>query len=673
MNKKLLLLVASALVYSYAIADMSYVEAKNSDSSYERGAVVRQLSKDNTDDYAKIYEDYPQDSQIFERLNALIDYHDKLSQYKMGNDILEEIIRKINELPETQKTSEINKFKANLDEKLTQDPSPINYYRFYKFEMNFGSQDVAIDYLKEAMQLDPNNHNYKYEYAIYAMEHNDYEKAISLLENLEKNYPRNIYYRLAIAKAYSLAGNYDEAIKEYRIASSFDPADDDTIEAIYELSGLKMVQNAREQYKHNTENRPVASVDGQNLVTYKKNKNSSEITNKKDYTYSGAYVQNTNSNTGRTSGQNSLRNISSSNVKKQNLKIKETTYNNSGYNSNSKRVVVSYVNGKKVVKIVDMNSPEGTTDFEQGNSYSNINQNEQNLNYNTNLNNNSNTISSAKNEGREITQEKSAVSPEVKKEKKSFFSKFKKNDNKIENNQTTSSKNMDIYIKANELMSQSQYNEVITLLETVQPPTLRSLTSIASCYNALGQIDEAIEYYKKADKLSPENTQILYSIGYLYYTKNDIASAKKYVDLSLKADASNTNANELSKYIVQQESNSGINQAVSYMNQNKYSEAKKTLEKIITENPTDFQAYYYLGHIGYATQKYEDAARNFSMAIKYNPEYALSYYSIGLAFDKLKEFNKSRSAYEQFLQLENDDNKYTQYAKSRINTIKSKQ
>ena len=99
---------------------------------------------------------------------------------------------------------------------------------------------------------------------------------------------------------------------------------------------------------------------------------------------------------------------------------------------------------------------------------------------------------------------------------------------------------------------------------------------------------------------------------------------------------------------------------------------KKYLEKIVKENPSDFQAYYYLGHIGYATQKYEEATRNFSLAIQYNPEYALSYYSIGLAFDKLREFHHSLPAYEQFLKMETDDNKYTQYAKTRIATIRAK-
>jgi tetratricopeptide (TPR) repeat protein len=235
-----------------------------------------------------------------------------------------------------------------------------------------------------------------------------------------------------------------------------------------------------------------------------------------------------------------------------------------------------------------------------------------------------------------------------------------------------SENNTDLYIKANELLTQEKYQEAINVLEAVNPPTLRSLTVIASCYSALGQQQKSIDYYKEADKLSPNNTQILYSLGYLYYTEGNIAKAKEYVDMALTADNTNSNAQQLKQHLSQQNTNSTMNEAITLMNEGKYSESKKILEKSIATNPKDFQTYYYLGHIAYATNKYEEASRNFIMAIKYNPDYALSYYSLGLAYDKLKEFNHAQLAYERFLQIELDENKYTQYAKTRVSTIQAK-
>lgn len=310
--------------------------------------------------------------------------------------------------------------------------------------------------------------------------------------------------------------------------------------------------------------------------------------------------------------------------------IKSLKYNNNSL-PNQKRLLVTYENGKRVVKTAG-------------------------------------SVNKTQNTAKQDTADKT-----TKKDKKKEKDKVKKSEAAKTTNTATSQDNTDLYIKANEYLAQEKFQEAIDVLKQVQPPTLRSLTAMASCYNSLGKVDTAIDYYKEADKLSPSNTQILYSIGYLYYAKNDTAAAEKYIDMALKADATNQNAIQLKKYMSQNVSNESINKAVTYMNQGNYNESRKILEKAIQDKPTDFQAYYYLGHIYYATQKYEDSVRNFTIAIKNNPDYALSYYSIGLAYDKLKEFNKSILAYQQFLQMENDDNKYTQYAKTRINTIKSKQ
>jgi len=263
------------------------------------------------------------------------------------------------------------------------------------------------------------------------------------------------------------------------------------------------------------------------------------------------------------------------------------------------------------------------------------------------------------------------VSEKTKKDK----NKKNKDNKKVNETATqsqTSAENAELYLKANELLAQNQYQAVIDLLSKINPPTLRSLTSIASCYNALGNTDAAIEYYNKADKISPDNSQILFSLAYLYFSKNQVDTAKNYVNRSLQIDPNNANALQLKNFISQQDSNDDMNKAVSYMNSGNYSDSKKILDKLAQSDSSNFQVYYYLGHICYATQKYAEAVQDFLKAVKLNSEYALSYYSLGLAYDKLKKFNDSLASYERFIQMSTDDNKYTQYAKTRINTIKSK-
>lgn len=395
--------------------------------------------------------------------------------------------------------------------------------------------------------------------------------------------------------------------------------------------------------------------------------------------------------------------------------------------STNKRVMVSYINGRKVVKIVNVSQDNDVSktlsnysgslskQFSDMNSNSNVNNNNDysfgssgrndrinstetdNLSYTTSKYNYSdkdyysNTNSSvnvdtqnnrlaktilAKQNAKKAVESSSspAVTKNVSEDKK-LKKKEKKNNKNLkasDNSAANQSENTELYLKANELLAQNQYQQVIDLLGKINPPTLRSLTSIASCYNALGNTDAAIDYYNRADKISPNNSQILFSLAYLYFSKNEVEKAKSYLNQSLQIDPNNQNALQLKNFISQQDSNGDMNKAISYMNAGNYTDSKKILDKLAEKDSSNFQVYYYLGHICYATQKYADAVQDFLKAIKLNSEYALSYYSLGLAFDKLKKFNDSLASYEKFVQMSTDDNKYTQYAKTRINTIKAK-
>lgn len=796
MDKKALFIMVSTVLSTGVVAGTQCVEAKVADTHYN-GAIIRQLPRDNTNEYLEIQNKFNEDANSFERQLSLIEYYEKQYNYAESDYLYNELIGMIKDLDEPQQAAEIEKCREIIRKKILINPNTARYnYRLYLWEKNFGSYEEAIDCLKKAVTLDKGNLTYQYEYAMNTLNENNYEKAISMLQLLKKQYPRELDFRLGLAKAYTQAGKYDEAIREYRVASAFDPSDNDTIAAINELASFSNIAkyNKDLQYKRNVMAHPVASPDGQRLVAFNAPENQLSPEEKAEIKAQKAMQSSSQSKTFAVgvpaaskqqypvTEQPAVSKADVNEMQEQQIQGKSKKAKKAKPAPGSKRVIVSYVNGRKVVKIVNINTesdttqsleeasltftnqleesntgysqdtegykpasysspnafekpqlqeeksysgnspaqkPQKQTSTQKSSSISNeqteqinqslqedyprkskyqvdeqsyISNNDPALETNANGDPNVSALSSYGGTGRrqllvsykngkrvvqmvsaDGTVMSQAKSAEKTKKISSKKSNKKENERPAVQTQTTSANNTDLYIKANELMAQNQYAEVINVLQQVKPETLRSLTSIASCYNALGQTDTAIEYYKKADKLSPDNTQILYSIGYLYYTKNDIASAKKYVDLSLKADPANANAVELNKFMSQQDSNVVMNQAVSYMNQNNYSEAKKTLEKLLKDNPSDFQAYYYLGHIGYATQKYEEAAKNFSLAIKYNPEYALSYYSIGLAFDKLKEFSKSRSAYEQFLLMENDDNKYTQYAKTRVSTIKSKQ
>ncbi len=799
MKKRTLLLLASAVLATGMLSDDMTVQARTVHGV--NGAIIRQLPRMNTDAYKKIITKYSTPDKRFEKQAALFDYYDRNHRYVEADMAFNELIGMIKDLDGKAKTKEIAKWTPFIEEGISDQPNNARrHYQKSLWERNFGSNTAAFDSLKIALALDPQNINYRAEFAQFALDNNDYDKAIEIYSALKKGYPHDVDFRISLAKAYSQAGQYENAIHEYRVASAFEPGNNETIVALNEtvnayyseMGGqnfydpMRTVASAQNQPQNNYGTENVSSAPSgtrqvsQTMMAVSASGSSTVEQEQPQQTQQAQYkpVQNTRQVTSAPQQAQVAPSKKMPNVKeatqRRNLQYSHAS-NTPNYRqqpaprtSSNKRILVTYVNGRKVVRIVNVNTENNSMDAVQNASATFNNQLENtNSSYEeqaVNRQQKSNKIDFAPSETQETqpTKQVSSYQSETKYQTSNNVPKTsgeigtrttidgdpsvksltnsqgrspvmyvsyqngkrvikmvnpnasalgsspvatspsqsqtmtsqptqkveKSNDKKVKNDKkskkakndkkagskpiTTSQENTDLYIKANELLTQEDYQGTINVLESVNPPTLRSLTIIASCYSALGQPQTAIEYYNKADSMSPNNTQILYSLGYLYYSKGDIQQAKNYVDAAIAADPQNTNAQQLKQHLSLQDSNAVMNQAVSYMNSGEYANAKKLMEKVVASNPNDFQAYYYLGHIAYATEKYEDSTRNFMMAIKNNPNYALSYYSLGLAYDKLKEFNRSQLAYEQFLKMELDENKYTQYAKTRVATIQSK-
>lgn len=768
MKKRTLLLLASAVLTTGILSDGMTVQARTIQGV--NGAIIRQLPRTNTEVYKKIEEKFSTPDKRFEKQAALFDYYDRNHRYVEADVAFNELIGMIKDLDGKAKEKEIAKWSPFIDEGVSEQPN--NARRFYQkslWERNFGSNDKAFEALKVALALDPQNINYRAEYAQFALDNNDYDKAIEIYTALKKGYPHDVDFRIGLAKAFSQAGKYEDAIHEYRVASAFEPSNNETIVALNETVNAYYSdmggKNFYDPMRTVTSSKTIATNSGGTrqvsstmFATSASGTNSVEtsVEEQQNQQTSGRYVVAQTSSPQQAQSGKKIPNVKEA-TQNRNLQYTRSA-NSSSYRaqrppqtSSNKRILVTYVNGRRVVRIVNVNTENNSMDAVKNasstfnnqlmNSNSSYDEQPQQSNkvdfapsdsdsssyksdtqsYSSDsapksgeigtrttisgdpsvksltnsqgrrpvmyvsyqngkrvikmVNPNASALGSSSTAMSSQTSQAIASNTDKKVEKKK--EKKSKSDKKTATNVeskpiTTAQENTDLYIKANELLTQENYQETIQVLESVNPPTLRSLTIIASCYSALGQPQRAIEYYNKADSMSPNNTQILYSLGYLYYASGDIQQAKKYVDAAIAADPQNANAQQLKQHLALQDSNEVMNQAVTYMNQGQYPEAKKLMEKVVMANPSDFQAYYYLGHIAYATEKYEDATRDFMLAIKNNPNYALSYYSLGLAYDKLKEFNRSQLAYEQFLKMELDENKYTQYAKTRVATIQSK-
>lgn len=785
MNRKLLLLLASSVLSTAVLINGSVVNAKlNVHPS--NGAIIEQSIPDYTEELKAITSS--KKSPILKLLDSTILYGDN-GNYTEADEYFESLLGELIILKDSDEIQFNKYLKLCVDEliKLSESNSTSPCPKYYLFKMMELSDnyDLALASIKKCITLDKNNPVYKYELANLYCEMNQYEKAIRIYEDLKHQYPREKEFRVSLANAYKQFGAYDNAVREYRVATSFEPEDSDTVAALVNAATYARLAKSNSFYdpmksevaatRQTANTTPVTATTSVSSNTKPEvvafGTNTTSFSSSQPYTTaikdaSGKHlsvkpasstvkptISNASNNydigmqtISQSDNIKNVRNTVKSNIKPETT-ITDTVQTDSGkYNvqpknvknaamktrqprqtssSSNKRIMVSYVNGRKVVKIVNVSqdtdvsqtltnsansvsqqlvsansssydnsgieqssskgqysfasdnsgyNKENSDVFSSDSSYTTSKYNYSDKDYYSNRSTStptsSMTISSPQESQPNVyvsdkTGKKASTTSKTNKDKK------QKTKSTGASNQATND-NTEIYLKANELLAQNQYQQVIDLLLKINPPTLRSLTSIASCYNALGNSTAALEYYHKADKLSPDNSQILFSLAYIYFSKNDTETAKKYLTRSLQIDPNNANAIQLKNYMSQQDSNEDMNKAVSYMNSGNYADSKKILDKLAQTDSSNFQVYYYLGHICYATQKYADAVQDFLKAIKLNSEYSLSYYSLGLAYDKLKKFNDSLASYEKFIQMSTDDNKYTQYAKTRINTIKAK-
>jgi len=179
------------------------------------------------------------------------------------------------------------------------------------------------------------------------------------------------------------------------------------------------------------------------------------------------------------------------------------------------------------------------------------------------------------------------------------------------------------------------YKSAIEKYLLIQPETEDSLLGIASCYQALENYNNAIEYYKKATKINPKNSEIPYYIGYLYSEKQEWKNAENYLKQSLALNPESEAKNLLS-YVMQN------------LNLEDYNDAVKL----------------------YENNNFEAALVKFNEIIKKEANNAFAYYYRGLIYDEQKKYNLAISDYNKFISVYVTDDEYSQYIKARIEELK---
>ena len=152
----------------------------------------------------------------------------------------------------------------------------------------------------------------------------------------------------------------------------------------------------------------------------------------------------------------------------------------------------------------------------------------------------------------------------------------------------------------------NETKKILVEAKELEPKNTSVLNNLGTVCRELGEIKNAVDYYKKAIEIDPNNANSYYNIGAIHY------DAKKY------------------------------------------NEAKNYLEKTVELQPNFALPYFVLGNLHADLKDYENAISNYNKAIKINKNLAGAYNNLGLVYRNINNFENAISSYENAIAIKRD-------------------
>ena len=201
----------------------------------------------------------------------------------------------------------------------------------------------------------------------------------------------------------------------------------------------------------------------------------------------------------------------------------------------------------------------------------------------------------------------------------------------------------------------AQYKKIIDSYLNVNPKTKDNYIAAANTYRQMGMNVNALNYYKQAQKLDPNNSDIYYFMGLIYLELNDLNASKACLEQALNLNSSNTKAKNLSAFVNQKMITNIVNSAYTKYEAKQYQQAYDVLNDGIKKFPKSAYLYYYRAVVSDKTGKYTSAISDLNQAIELDSSHCLSFYLLGKIYEKMHDGKNALISYERFLSTEPDD------------------
>ncbi len=198
-------------------------------------------------------------------------------------------------------------------------------------------------------------------------------------------------------------------------------------------------------------------------------------------------------------------------------------------------------------------------------------------------------------------------------------------------------------IEGSNLMEVQKWEEALTFLQKVveRKPDSGAYLQIGVCKEELGRRTEAIEAYKQAIRVNPDNGWAHVNLGNAYRILERYADA-----IEAYKQAIRINPDDAWAYLFM---------GNAYFTLDRYTDAIEAYKQAIRIKPDDAAAHRSLGFAYEKLDRWADAVESYKQAIRIKPDDAAAHRSLGFAYEKLDRWTDAIECYKQAIRIRPDD------------------
>ena len=212
------------------------------------------------------------------------------------------------------------------------------------------------------------------------------------------------------------------------------------------------------------------------------------------------------------------------------------------------------------------------------------------------------------------------------------------------------------------------YKKAIKQYLEINPATENTMLGAAASYQALGDYDNAIEYYKKAEKLNSKNAEIPYYIGYLYSEQQKWTESEAYLKKALALNP-DSDAKSLLSYVSQNGTLGVLNSGIELYEKQDFTNALTKFNEVLKKESNNAYAYYYRALIYDEQKQQKQAIADYLNVLKYSKDFPIANYMAAVDYDGLENYKEAFNYYKKFIAEYSTDDEYLKYAKSRMKEL----